>query len=103
MASVGIAADANVECAESGLWRIFHLRGEQDGPGAGAESGLETNELFEFFESGFAEKFQEGAGLASRNDEAVDVVELLGLFDEQDFGAQLFEPAAVGIEITLQG
>src|SRR5258706_464847 len=35
--------------------------------------------------------------------QGVDVVELLGLFYEQNFGAQLFEPAAVGVEIALQG
>jgi len=27
---------------------------------------------------------------------------LLGLFDQHNFSAQLFEPAAVSIEITLQ-
>ena len=26
-----------------------------------------------------------------------------GLLDEHNFGAQLFEPAAVGVEIALQG
>jgi hypothetical protein len=29
-------------------------------------------------------------------------VELLGLFDQHNFGAQLFEPAAVSLEISLQ-
>jgi hypothetical protein len=28
---------------------------------------------------------------------------LFGLFDEHYLGAQLFEPAAVGVEIALQG
>lgn len=103
LASVGIAADANVEGAESGLRGIFDFGGEQDGASAGAEGGLEADELFELFESGFAKKFEKRTGFAAGNDEAIDVVELLGLFDEHDVSAQLFEPAAVGIEITLQG
>ena len=103
LASVGITANADVERPEAGLRGIFDFGGEQDRPGAGAEGGLEADELFELFESGFAEELQESAGLAAGNDEAVDLVKLLRLFDEQDFGAQLFEPAAVGIEIALQG
>ncbi len=69
----------------------------------GAEGGLQADELLQFFETFFSQQFQECAGLASRDDEAVDVVELPGLFDQHNFGAQLFEPAAVSIEISLQG
>ena len=103
MASVGVAADADVDCAQAGLLGIFDFGGEQDCAGAGAESWLEANELLQLFEAFFAQQFQERAGLAARDDEAVDLVELLGLFDEHNFGAQLFEPAAVGVEIALQG
>ena len=103
LASVSVAADADVEGAESGLRGIFDLGGEQDGAGAGAEGRFEADELFELFESGLAEEFEEGAGLASGNDEPINVVELLWLFDEHNLGAELLEPAAVGIEIALQG
>jgi len=103
LAPVGIAADADVEGAESGLRRVFDFGGEQDGTGASPEGGLEADELLELFESGFAEQFEKSAGLAARDDKAVDFVELFGFFDERNFSAQLFEPAAVGIEITLQG
>jgi len=103
LTSVGIAADAYVEGAQAGLPGIFHFGGEQDCSGAGAECGLGMHELIQFFESFLAEKFEEGAGFATRDDEAVDLVELLRLFDEHNFGAQLLEPAAVGIEIALQG
>jgi len=103
LTSVGVAADTDVEGAEPGLGGILYFLGEEDGAGAGAERRLEANELLELFESGFAKKFEEGAGFASGDDEAVDCVELLGLLDEHDICAELFEPAAVGVKIALQG
>ena len=42
-----------------------------------------------------------GTGLAARDYEAFDEVQLLWLFDEHNFDAKLFEPAAVCVEITL--
>ena len=103
LAAVGVAANADVECAEAFLFGILHFGGEEDCSGAGAEGGLGVDELFEFFESGRAEELQECSGFAAGDDEAVDGVELLGLFYEDNFSAELFEPAAVGIEIALQG
>ncbi len=103
LAAVGIAPDADVEGAEAFLLRVFHFTGEKDCAGASTEGGFEADELFEFFESFLAEEFEECAGFAARDDESVDGVELLGLFDEDDFGAELFETAAVGVEIALQG
>jgi len=38
------------------------------------------DELLELFETGVAEKFQKCTGLPSRNDEAVDGIELFGAF-----------------------
>jgi hypothetical protein len=101
--SVGVAADADIEGAEPGLRGILDFGGEQDGAGTGSEGGLGVDEVFKFGETFFAEKFEERAGLASGDDEAVDVIELLGLFDEHNLGAQLFKPAAVRVEIALQG
>ena len=77
LASVGVAADADVEGAKAVLRGIFDFGGEQDCAGAGAESGLGVDEFFQLVESGFAEELQEGPGFAAGDDEAVDVVELL--------------------------
>ena len=103
LASVSVAPDADIEGAEAFLFWIVHFPGEQDRAGTGAKSGLGLDELLELFESGVAQEFQERSRFASGDDEAVDLVELLRLFDEQNFGAQLFEPAAVGVEIALEG
>ena len=103
LASVGVAADADVEGAEAFLLGILDFGGEQDGSGAGAEGGLGVDEILQLCEAFFAEKFQECAGFAARDDEAVDGIELLGFFDEDDFGAEFFEAEAVGVEIALQG
>ena len=103
LASVGVAADADVEGAKAVLRGIFDFFGEKDRPGAGAESWLGSYKIFQFVESSFAEELQKSAGFAAWDDEAVDVVELLRLFDEHNFGTEFLEPAAVGIKIALQG
>lgn len=100
--AVGIAADANVERSETGLRGILNFRGEQDRASAGSERWLQAYELPQFFESSFAEELEECAGFSPGNDETVNLVELLRLPDEHDLRAELFEPAAVRIEITLQ-
>src|ERR1041385_8426252 len=46
LASISVAANADVESSKSGLRRIFDFSGEQDCSSAGAESGLEANKLF---------------------------------------------------------
>ena len=102
LASVGVAADADIEGAESGLRGIFHLGGEENGASTGAESGLDADELSELFESGFAEELEEGARFSAGNDEAVDLVELIRLFYEHDVSAEFFEPTTVSVEIALQ-
>ncbi len=103
LASVGVAADGHIDGAESVLVGILNFGGEQDRSSAGSESGLEAHELLQPFEAFFSQQFQEGAGFAAGDYQAIDLVELAGLFDEENFGAQLFEPAAVGVEIALQG
>ena len=103
LAAVSIAPDGNIDCAQSYLRWIFHVLGEQDRARAGAEGWLLAHERFEFFEPRFTEKLEEGARLSSGNYEAVNFIELLRLFDQHNFSAQLFEPASVGVEIALQG
>ena len=49
------------------------------------------------------QQFQERGGFAARDHEAVDVVEVLGLADEDDRRPEFFEAAAVGVEIALEG
>src|SRR6202043_2569848 len=99
LASVGVAADSDVERAEAFLRGILHFGCEQDRAGTGAESWFGVDELLQLFESGVAEKFEERAGLATWDDESIDSVELLGLLDEDYFCAKLYEAAAVGVEI----
>ena len=102
LASVGVAADADVEHAEPALGRVLDFGGKQNGSGAGAEGGTGEGEVLELVEAGIAEEFEERAGFASGDDEAVDLVKLFGLADEQDLAAEFFETAAVGIEISLK-
>ncbi len=45
LTSVGVAADADVERAEAGLFGVLDFCGQQDGAGAGTEGGLEADEL----------------------------------------------------------
>src|SRR5207247_2000389 len=87
LASIGVAANADVQGAESGLPGIFYFVGQQDGAGASTEDWLHAHELFELFESSFSEQLEEGAGFAAGDDEAVDLVQLLGFLDEHNFGA----------------
>ena len=103
LASIGVAADANIEGAEASLLRILYFCGEENCAGAGAKGGLGVNEFFQLFESAVAQELQERARLAAGDHEAVNGVEFLGFSDEHNFGAQLLEPAAMGVEITLQG
>jgi hypothetical protein len=103
LTSIGVAANVDIERAEAGLVWILNFFRQENGAGTGAEGRFDSDEFFELGESGFAQEFQEGARFAAGDDEAVNVVELIGLFDEHNLGAQLFEPFAVRVEITLQG
>ena len=44
-----------------------------------------------------------GRGRVKAADQAVDLIELLGLSDKHNFRAQLFEPLAVRVKVALQG
>jgi hypothetical protein len=103
LASVGVASDTDVESPESFLLRIFYLGSKQDCSRAGSERGLDPNELFELFESFFAEKFQEGAGFSTWNDQSIDLVELLRFLDKYNFSAEFLETAAMGVKVSLKG
>jgi hypothetical protein len=102
LATVGIAADADVEHTQSFLLRILDFVGEEDSASAGTERGFHAHELFQLFESGFAEQFQKRARFTAGDHQAVDFVELLGLPDEHNFSTQLLEPFAVRVKVALQ-
>jgi len=103
LASVGVAADGDVERAQAVLLGIVDFVGQENRTGASTERRLPAHELFQFFESGVAQQLEEGTGLAAGDDEALDFVELLGFLDKHNFGAQLLEPLAVSVKVALQG
>jgi hypothetical protein len=82
---------------------IFDLSGEQDGPGAGSESGLRTNEFAQLLKALLPQQTQNGGRLAAREDQAVDFVELFRLTNQHDLGAELLKPPAMRVEIALKG
>ncbi len=65
--------------------------------------GLVSANCFQLFEPGFAQQFEKCTGLSSGDDQAVNFVQLLGFLNQHNLSAQLFEPAAMRVEITLQG
>jgi hypothetical protein len=79
--TVRVTADANIQRAQPGLVRIRNFFREHNGPGAGAEGGLEAYKLFEFGEAPLAQDLQEGSGFAPGDYQTVDLVELFGLAD----------------------
>ncbi len=100
--AVAVPPDSDIKRSQPRLLRILHFVRQQDRPGARSERWLHPHELFQFFETGLAEQFEKCARLAARNDESVDLIELLGLADENDPGPELFKPFAVRVKIALQ-
>ena len=103
LASVGIAAHGDVECAQRGLRWVRNFFREHDGAGAGTECRFYLDELFQLLKPGVAEDFEESAGLPAGNDESVDRVELLRFADFDDVCAKLLKTFFVSFEIALDG
>jgi len=83
--------------------RVAHFFGEEDAAGAGAEDGFAVDEGVEgVVEAGALEVFEEGGGLAARDDEGVEGVELARLADERGDSAEVCETAGVDVECALQ-
>jgi len=61
-----------------------------------------VDEVSELLEQVLGEQFQERGGFASGDHQAVDCVEVFDLADEDDGCAELFETAAVGVEVALK-
>ena len=65
--------------------------------------GLLWTNSIERFVRALAEQLQKRARLATGNHQPVDALEVFRIADEHDLGPQLFQPAAVRVEISLQG
>src|SRR6266478_2822094 len=100
LASVSITAHGDVERAEASLLRILDVGGQQDASRACTKGRLRTDEILQLRESVFAEQLEKCAGFAAGNYQAVDVIQLLGFFHENNFGAEFFQTAAVRIEVS---
>jgi hypothetical protein len=103
LAAVGIAPDADVNGTETGLRGIRDLACEEDRSRAGSESRFRTNELLKLFKARFAKQLEKCSRLPTRNDQAVDAIELFRFPYEHDVSAEFGEPSSMCIEITLQG
>src|SRR5208282_1013831 len=100
--SVSIAAHGDVERAQAGLLWILYFCRQQDASRARAKRRLRSHEIPQLRESVFTEQLEKCSRLAPGDNEAVDAIQLLRLFDQDNFGAQFLETAAVRVEIALE-
>lgn len=98
---VSVAADTDVERTQPRLVGIGHFLRQHDGARAGTKCGFQSDEFFQFREALFPEDLQERSRLASRDDEAVDFLQLFRLADEHYVSAKLLKAVLVGVEIAL--
>src|SRR6266404_5618111 len=102
LASVSITAHCDVERAQARLLRILDFGGQQDASRAGSKRRLRAHEILQLRESVFTEQLEKGPRLAAGDYQAVDLIQLLGLFHQYNFGTEFFETAAVRVEVSLQ-
>ena len=75
LTALGVATNPDVERTEAFLSRVFDVLREQDRTGAGAERGLQTNEIAELLEkSAVLQKLEHGRRLAAGNHDAIEVL-----------------------------
>jgi hypothetical protein len=103
LAAIGVAANVDVDRAESELLGILDFLGKENGAGTGAEGWFQAHKIFQLFETCLAEQLEECAGFPAGDHEAIDGIELFGLFDQHDVGAKFFQALAVGVEVALEG
>jgi hypothetical protein len=104
LAAVGVALDRDVEGGEGFLCGAFYVLCEQDRARTSAEGWRGFNEGLESVEEAIAlEEFEEGGGLASRDDEAVDIGEFVQSADQLRRYGESSERFGVGLECSLQG
>lgn len=100
--AVSITANADIDCTETRLFRIFDFAGQQNRARASSKGGLHSHELLELLKTSIAQQLEKCTGLAAGDDQTVDLVQLLRLFYQLNVSAQLFEPSTVSVEIALQ-
>jgi hypothetical protein len=104
LAAVGVALDRDVEGGEGFLCGVFYILCEQDRARTSAEGWRGFNERLESVEEAIAlEEFEKGGGLASRDDEAVDIGEFVRGADELRRYGESSERFGVGLKCPLQG
>ena len=103
LTAVCVAADRDIENPEAFLSGVPDFAGEKNCARARPERWLDADKLLQLLETFFAEELEKRRGLAAGDDEAVDLIELLGLFDEHGFRSELFEPFAMRVKVALQG
>ena len=83
---------------------VLNIGGQQNCPGAGAESRLGADKGAKLFQkAAFGQEIQKCAGFSAGNDDAINVIKLFRFAYQRDHGAQLFEPSLVGCVVTLDG
>ena len=104
LAAVGVALDGDVERAERALGGGFDMRGEKDGPGAGAEGGRGADVGLQQLEEAVAvEEAEHGGGFAAGQNESVEGVEVWRKTDQARGCAEGGERADVGVVGALEG
>src|ERR1035438_914205 len=100
--SVAVAANRDIKSVPAGLMRVLDLLGQQDCARTGPKGRLAVHKIVQLLKALLAQQLQKGTGLASWNNQAVDLIELLRLADKYNLRAQFFQAAAMRIEIALQ-
>jgi hypothetical protein len=103
LAAIGVAANVDVDRAQSELFGILNFLGKENRASAGAKGWFQAHKIFQLFETCLAEQLEECAGFPAGDHEAVDGIELLGFLDQHDSGAEFFQALAVGVEVALEG
>ncbi len=72
LAAVSVAANSDINCAETSLFRVVYFLGEKDRTGASPESWFQSNELFQLPDPSLAQQLQKCARFAARDDQTVN-------------------------------
>jgi len=97
-----VAANADIDGAQSDLFGVLDFLSEQDRAGASSEGGLLAHEFLQLLETSFTEELEKCARLSSGDDEAVDGIELFGFLNQHHFRPEFFQALAMRVEIALQ-
>jgi hypothetical protein len=105
LAAVAIAKNGHIQELEGILRGIFHLGGQENGSGAGAEDGVAVGGKVAdgVVEAFFLEELELRGAFAAREDEAIAAIEVDDCADFDGVDAELVEHGGVGLEISLDG